>query len=80
MENIESVDPVAISRFHELVGNAKNGSDPKSPAQITGDKKIDALKAFSSQSNLNDSVRSSRFDLTQQLSHTSQRSSVLELA
>jgi hypothetical protein len=37
MENLEEVDPLAISRFHELVGKQNLSTEGKSAAQILED-------------------------------------------
>ena len=35
MENIPEIDPLAISRFHKIVAEAKNGTRDKSTSSIT---------------------------------------------
>ena len=35
MENIEELDQLAISRFHKVVGEAKNGPRDKSTSSVT---------------------------------------------
>lgn len=37
MENLDEVDPLAISRFHELVDNAKDGARDKPTAAMVED-------------------------------------------